>query len=49
MAMRVSTWLWLGWTVEELLSFRVPLPRWAPRQERGQRSKATQALCLSGG
>jgi transposase-like protein len=32
------------WTVEELLSFRVPLPRWAPPKRRGRRSKATQAL-----
>jgi transposase-like protein len=32
------------WTVEELLSFRVPLPRWAPPKKRGQRSKATRAL-----
>jgi transposase-like protein len=32
------------WTVEELLSFRVPLPRWAPPKKRGKRSRATQAL-----
>jgi transposase-like protein len=32
------------WTVEELLLFRVPLPRWAPPKRRGKRSKATQAL-----
>ncbi len=32
------------WTVEDLLSFRVPLPRWAPPKKRGKRSRATQAL-----
>lgn len=32
------------WTVEELLSFRVPLPRWTPPKRRGPRSKATKAL-----
>jgi transposase-like protein len=32
------------WTVEELLLFRVPLPRWAPPKKRGKRSQATQAL-----
>jgi transposase-like protein len=32
------------WTVEELLSFQVPLPPWTPPKRRGPRSKATQAL-----
>lgn len=32
------------WTVEELLSFRVPLPRWTPPNRRGRPSKATKAL-----
>ena len=32
------------WTVEELLSFRVPLPPWTPPKQRGKRSRATQAL-----
>jgi hypothetical protein len=32
------------WTVEELLSFRVPLPRWTPPKRRGRPSKATQTL-----
>jgi transposase-like protein len=32
------------WTVEELLSFRVPLPRWTPPKRRGRPSKATKAL-----
>lgn len=32
------------WTVEELLSYRVPLPRWKPPKRRGRRSKALQAL-----
>lgn len=32
------------WTVEELLSFRVPLPRWTPPKRCGPRSKATKAL-----
>jgi transposase-like protein len=32
------------WTVEELLSFRVPPPRWTPPRRRGRPSRATQAL-----
>jgi transposase-like protein len=32
------------WTVEELLSFQVPLPRWTPPRQRGRPSKATKAL-----
>lgn len=32
------------WSVQELLSFQVPLPRWTPPPQRGRRSKATQAL-----
>ena len=32
------------WTVEELLSFQVPLPRWTPPKRRGKPSKATKAL-----
>jgi transposase-like protein len=32
------------WTVEELLLFRVPLPRWTPPKRRGKPSKATKAL-----
>jgi hypothetical protein len=32
------------WTVEELLSFRVPLSRWTPRKRRGRPSRATKAL-----
>jgi len=32
------------WTVEELLSFRVPLPRWTPPRRPGRPSKATKAL-----
>jgi transposase-like protein len=32
------------WTVEELLSFRVPLPPWTPPKRRGKHSRATQAL-----
>jgi len=32
------------WTVEELLSFRVPLPRWTPPKRRDPHSKATKAL-----
>jgi transposase-like protein len=32
------------WTVEELLSFRVPLPRWQPPKRRGRPSKAMKAL-----
>jgi len=32
------------WTVEELLSFRVPLPRWTPPKRRGRPSKVTKAL-----
>jgi transposase-like protein len=32
------------WTVEELLSFHVPLPRWYPPKRRGRPSKAIKAL-----
>jgi transposase-like protein len=32
------------WTVEELLSFQVPLLRWTPPKRRGRPSKATKAL-----
>lgn len=32
------------WTVEELLSFRVPPPRWKPPKRRGRPSNATKAL-----
>jgi len=32
------------WTVEELLSFRVPAPPWQPPKRRGRPSKATIAL-----
>jgi len=32
------------WSVHELLTFRVPLPRWTPPKRRGRPSKATQAL-----
>ncbi|HSR34470.1 MAG TPA: hypothetical protein VLY63_28205 [Anaerolineae bacterium] len=32
------------WTVEELLSFQVPLPCWTPPKRRGRPSKATKAL-----
>jgi hypothetical protein len=32
------------WTVKELLSFQVPLPRWTPPKRRGRPSKATKAL-----
>jgi transposase-like protein len=32
------------WTVEELLSFRVPLPRWTPPRKSGRPSKASQTL-----
>lgn len=32
------------WTVEELLSFRVPIPRWKPPKRRGRPSNATKAL-----
>lgn len=32
------------WTVEELLSFQVPLPPWTPPKRRGPRSKAMKAL-----
>jgi hypothetical protein len=32
------------WTVEELLSFRVPLSRWTPPKRRGRPSRATKAL-----
>lgn len=32
------------WTVEELLSFQVPLPPWTPPKRRGRPSNATKAL-----
>src|SRR5215831_3879149 len=32
------------WTMHELLSFHVPLPRWAPPQRRGRPSRALQRL-----
>jgi transposase-like protein/IS1 family transposase len=32
------------WTVQELLSFHVPLPRWTPPQRRGRPSRALQRL-----
>lgn len=32
------------WSVGEVLSFRVPPPRWQPPRQRGRRSKAMQAL-----
>lgn len=32
------------WSVAELLSFRVPPPRWQPPRQRGRRPKALQAL-----
>ena len=31
-----------GWTMHELLSFQVPLPRWAPPKRRGRPSQALQ-------
>ena len=41
MAARVTDHVW---TVEELLSFRVPVPPWTPPKRRGRPSRATQAL-----
>ena len=32
------------WSVKELLSYRVPLPRWEPPKRRGRRSRALQEL-----
>jgi IS1 family transposase len=32
------------WTIQELLTFRVPLPPWAPPKRRGRRSNATKRL-----
>jgi transposase-like protein/IS1 family transposase len=32
------------WTVQELLSFRIPPPRWIPPKRRGRRSRALQHL-----
>jgi hypothetical protein len=32
------------WTVQELLSFHVPPPRWTPPSQRGRRSQALQRL-----
>jgi hypothetical protein len=34
------------WTVQELLSFHVPPPRWAPPARRGRRSQALQRLIV---
>ena len=33
-----------GWTVQELLSFHVPPPRWVPPSRRGRRSQALQRV-----
>ena len=33
-----------GWTMQELLSFHVPLPRWVPPKQRGRPSRALQHL-----
>jgi len=33
-----------GWTIQELLSFHVPLPRWAPPKRRGRPARALQRL-----
>ena len=33
-----------GWTVQELLSFHVPPPRWVPPSQRGRRSQALQRV-----
>jgi transposase-like protein len=33
-----------GWTMQELLSFPVPLPRWVPPKQRGRPSRAFQRL-----
>jgi transposase-like protein len=33
-----------GWTMQELLSFHVPLPRWAPPKQRGRPSRVLQRL-----
>ena len=33
-----------GWTVQALLSFHVPPPRWTPPSQRGRRSQALQRL-----
>jgi transposase-like protein len=33
-----------GWTMHELLSFHVPLPRWVPPKQRGRPSRALQRL-----
>ena len=33
-----------GWTIHELLSFHVPLPRWVPPKQRGRPSRALQRL-----
>lgn len=32
------------WTVQELLSFHVPPPRWTPPKQRGRRSQALQCV-----
>jgi hypothetical protein len=32
------------WTMHELLSFHVPLPRWVPPKQRGRPSRALQRL-----
>jgi hypothetical protein len=33
-----------GWTLHELLSFRVPLSRWVPPKRRGRPARALQRL-----
>jgi transposase-like protein len=33
-----------GWTMQALLSFQVPLPRWAPPKQRGRPTRAFQRL-----
>jgi len=33
-----------GWTMHELLSFHVPLPRWVPPKQRGRPSYALKRL-----
>jgi hypothetical protein len=35
------------WTMQELLSFHVPLPRWGPPKQRGRPSRALQRLIKS--
>jgi hypothetical protein len=33
-----------AWTMQELLAFHVPLPRWAPPKQRGRPARALQRL-----